>query len=178
MAIYALDGHAPRLPPKGEYFIAPTAAVIGRVTLERQVSIWFGAVLRGDNEPIVIGEGSNIQDNCVLHTDPGFPLTIGRNVVVGHAVILHGCTIGDNVLVGMGATIMNGARIGENAVIAAGALIPEGREIPPKALVVGMPGKVRRTLTDDEVARLLAGAETYRKKIPRYLATLEPLSET
>ncbi len=177
MAIYALDGHAPKLPPKGEYFIAPTAAVIGRVELGVKVSIWFGAVLRGDNEPIVIGEGSNIQDNCVLHTDPGFPLVVGRNVVVGHAVILHGCTIEDNVLVGMGATIMNGVKIGANSVIGAGALIPEGKEIPPNSLVVGMPGKVRRTLSDEEAARLLAGAETYQKKIPRYLSTLEPVPE-
>lgn len=177
MAIYALDGHAPKLPPKGEYFIAPTAAVIGRVELGRQVSIWFGAVLRGDNEPILIGEGSNIQDNCVLHTDPGFPLTIGRNVVVGHSVILHGCTIGDNVLVGMGATIMNGARIGANSVIGAGALIPEGKEIPPNSLVVGMPGKVSRTLGDEEAAQLLAGAKSYQRKIPLYLSTLEPVAE-
>ena len=177
MAIYALDGHSPRLPPAGEYFIAPTAAVIGRVEIGREVSVWFGAVLRGDNEPIIIGEGSNVQDNCVLHTDPGYPLTIGRNVVVGHGVILHGCTIGDNVLVGMGATVMNGARIGEGSVIGAGALIPEGKEIPPRSLVVGMPGKVRRHLTEEEVAQLLSGAEVYRRKIPRYLSGLVPVEE-
>lgn len=123
MTIYAFDGHRPKLPPEGECFVAPTAAVIGRVELRRRVSVWFGAVLRGDNEPIVIGEGSNVQDNCVLHTDPGFPLTVGRNVVVGHSVILHGCTIGDNVLVGMGATIMNGVSVGGNSVIGALSLI-------------------------------------------------------
>jgi len=173
MTIYAFDGHRPKLPPEGECFVAPTAAVIGRVELRRRVSVWFGAVLRGDNEPIVIGEGSNVQDNCVLHTDPGFPLTVGRNVVVGHSVILHGCTIGDNVLVGMGATIMNGVSIGGNSVIGAGALIPEGKEIPPNSLVVGMPGRVVRELSDEEAAALTEGARHYAEKFPRFLETLE-----
>ena len=177
MAIYAFDGHRPKLPPAGEYFVAPDAAVIGRVELARGVSIWFGAVLRGDNEPIVIGEDSNIQDNAVLHTDWGYPLRVGRGVVVGHGVILHGCTIDDRVLVGMGATVMNGARIGAGSVIAAGALIPEGREIPPRSLVVGMPGRVRRTLDEEEAAVLLAGAREYREKFPRYLETLEEIGE-
>ncbi len=173
MTIYAFDGHRPKLPPEGEYYVAPTAAVIGRVELHRRASIWFGAVLRGDNEPIVIGEGSNVQDNCVLHTDPGFPLTVGRDVVVGHSVILHGCTIGDNVLVGMGATIMNGVIVGSNSVIGAGALIPEGKEIPPNSLVVGMPGRVVRELSDEEAAALTEGARHYAEKFPRFLETLE-----
>ncbi len=175
MTIYAFDGHRPKLPPEGEYFIAPTAAVIGRVELRPRASVWFGAVLRGDNEPIVIGEGSNIQDNCVLHTDPGFPLTVGRDVVVGHSVILHGCTIGDGVLVGMGATVMNGVEIGRNSVIGAGALIPEGKEIPPNSLVVGMPGRVVRELSDEEAAALVEGARHYAEKFPRYLRTLEEI---
>ncbi len=173
MTIYAFDGHRPKLPPEGEYYVAPTAAIIGRVVLHRHVSVWFGAVLRGDNELIVIGEGSNVQDNCVLHTDPGFPLTVGRGVVVGHSVILHGCTIGDNVLVGMGATIMNGVNVGKNSIIGAGALIPEGKEIPPNSLVVGMPGRVMRELSEEEVAALAEGAGHYAEKFPRYLETLE-----
>ncbi|WP_038037086.1 gamma carbonic anhydrase family protein [Thermopetrobacter sp. TC1] len=172
MPVYAFDGHNPKLPPEGDYFLAPTATVIGRVTLERDVSIWFGAVLRGDVEPIIIGAGSNIQDNCVLHTDPGYPLRLGRNVVVGHNVILHGCTIGDNVLIGMGAVIMNGVTVGEGAVIGAGALIPEGKEIPPRALVVGMPGKVRRILTEEESQGLTSGAATYQERFRRYLKTM------
>ncbi len=173
MTIYAFDGHRPKLPPEGEYHVAPTAAVIGRVELHRRASIWFGAVLRGDNEPIVIGEGSNVQDNCVLHTDPGFPLTVGRDVVVGHSVILHGCTIGDNVLIGMGATIMNGVTVGSNSVIGAGALIPEGKVIPSNSLVVGMPGRVVRELSDEEAATLTEGARHYAEKFPRFLETLE-----
>jgi carbonic anhydrase/acetyltransferase-like protein (isoleucine patch superfamily) len=175
MAIYAFDGHEPVLPPQGDCFIAPSAAVIGKVRLAAKTSIWFGAVLRGDNEPIEVGEGSNIQDNAVCHTDPGFPLTIGAGVVAGHSVILHGCTIGDNVLVGMGATVMNGAVIGENAVIGAGALVAENKIIPPNSLVVGMPGKIIRKLTDEEAAALTAGAKSYAAKIPVYLESLKEL---
>ncbi len=175
MPVYALEGHAPKLPPEGTFFIAPTAAVIGKVELAARTSIWFGAVLRGDNEPIVIGEGSNVQDNCVLHTDPGYPLTMGRDVVVGHAVIAHGCTIGDNVLIGMGATVMNGAVIGNNCVIGAGALIPEGRQIAPNSLVVGMPGKTIRTLSAEQAAELTRGAKSYAARIPAYLDSLEEL---
>ncbi len=173
MSIYAFDGHRPKLPPKGRFFIAPSADVIGRVELGKDVSVWFGAVLRGDIEPITIGPGSNVQDNSVLHTDEGFPLTVGRNVVVGHSVILHGCAIGDNVLIGMGATIMNGVTIGDNCVIGAGALIPEGKQIPANSLVVGMPGKIIRTLTDEEAATLTAGAKSYQQKYPHYLTSLE-----
>ncbi len=175
MSIYAFAGHRPQLPPEGEYFIAPGAAVIGRVRLAAGVSVWFGAVLRGDNEPIVIGENSNVQDNCVLHTDWGYPLSVGSGVVVGHGVILHGCTVGDNVLIGMGATVMNGAVIGDNCVIGAGALVAEGKQIPANSLVVGVPGRVARTLTDDESAALTAGAREYAEKFPEFLRTLEKL---
>ncbi len=175
MTIYAFDGHEPQLPPEGSCFIAPDAAVIGKVRLAENTSIWFGAVLRGDNEPISVGAGSNIQDNAVCHTDPGFPLTIGAGVVAGHSVILHGCVIGDNVLIGMGATVMNGAVIGENSVIGAGALVAENKIIPPNSLVVGMPGRVVRKLTDEEAAQLTAGAKSYAAKIPAYLKTLKAL---
>ena len=175
MTIYAFEGHRPQLPPEGDCFIAPSADVIGKVRLEPGVSIWFGAVLRGDNESITIGGNSNVQDNCVLHTDWGFPLRVGRGVVVGHGVILHGCTIGDNALIGMGATVMNGAVIGENCVIGAGALIAEGKNIPANSLVVGVPGRVARSLTDEEAAALTAGAREYAEKFPRFLETLEAL---
>ena len=173
MPIYTFEGHTPKLPPHGACFIAPTAAVIGKVELGARTSIWFGAVLRGDNEPIVIGDGSNIQDNCVLHTDPGYPLSIGKDVVVGHAVIAHGCAIGDNVLIGMGAIIMNGAVIGDNCVIGAGALVTEGKRIAANSLVVGRPGKVIRTLSDEQAAELTRGAQSYAARIPAYLERLE-----
>ena len=173
MATYVLDGHRPKLPPSGESFIAPTAAVIGKVELARKVSIWFGAVLRGDYEFIRIGEGSNIQDNSVVHTDWGYPTTVGRNVVVGHKVILHGCTIGDTVLVGMGAVIMNGVEVGDECIIAAGAVIPEGKVIPPRSLVMGVPGKVVKEVSDAQVEKIRRNAEDYQKAIGRYLRGLE-----
>ncbi len=173
MAIYVLDGHRPKLPPKGESFIAPSASVIGKVELGRKVSIWFGAVLRGDYEFIRIGDGSNIQDNSVVHTDWGFPTTVGRNVVVGHKVILHGCTIGDDVLVGMGATIMNGVEVGDECIIGAGAVIPEGKVIPPRSIVMGVPGKVVKEVSDEQVEKIRRNAEDYQKAIGRYLRGLE-----
>ena len=135
MAIYAFEGVSPSLPAAGEFFIAPNASVIGNVVLGNLASVWFGAVLRGDNDEIVIGDRSNVQDNCVLHTDPGFPLKVGNSVTVGHQATLHGCTVGDGALIGMGATVLNGAKIGCNAVIGAHALVPEGKEIPDNALV-------------------------------------------
>ncbi|WP_417424199.1 gamma carbonic anhydrase family protein [Hoeflea sp.] len=153
MAIYSLDGKQPALP-EGFYFIAENAQVIGDVILGEGAGIWFGAVLRGDNEPITVGAGSNIQENCVLHTDMGFPLQIGVGCTIGHSAILHGCTIGDNSLVGMGATVLNGARIGKNCLIGAGALVTEGKEIPDNSLVVGAPARVVRTL-DGEVEKML-----------------------
>src|ERR1700743_1386561 len=130
MAIYELDGQAPELPSDGNYFIADTATVIGKVRLLGGASVWFGAVLRGDNEWIEIGEGSNVQDNCTCHTDPGFPLVLGKNVTIGHNVILHGCTVEDGALIGMHATVMNGAKIGRNSVVGAGSVITEGKEFP------------------------------------------------
>lgn len=169
--LYALEGIEPEVAQAG--FVAPTATLIGRVVLEDNASVWFGAVLRGDNEPIVLGAGSNIQDNAVCHTDMGFPLTIGAGCTIGHKAMLHGCTIGANTLVGMNATVLNGARIGENCLIGAGALITEGTEIPDNSLVVGMPGKVKRTLDADAVARLRASAQAYVRNAQRYAQELD-----
>ncbi|QPC41279.1 gamma carbonic anhydrase family protein [Kaustia mangrovi] len=168
MAIYELDGVRPILPEDGHYWIAPSADVVGRVMLERNASVWFGAVLRGDNELIRIGENSNVQDGSVLHTDEGCPLTVGANVTVGHKVILHGCTIADQSLIGMGACILNNARIGRNCIIGAHALIPEGKEIPDNSLVIGMPGRVVRALTPEEVEGLALSAEHYVANWQRY----------
>ncbi|MFF2087397.1 gamma carbonic anhydrase family protein [Nocardia sp. NPDC058176] len=142
-------------------WIAPNATVIGRVRLAAEVGIWYSAVLRGDLEEISVGAGTNIQDGCVLHADPGFPLTVGTGVSVGHNAILHGCTIGDDVLVGMGATVLNGAVIGAGSLIAANALIPEGAQIPPGSLVAGVPGKVRRELTQGQRDGIKLNAAVY-----------------
>jgi carbonic anhydrase/acetyltransferase-like protein (isoleucine patch superfamily) len=160
-ALYALGVVAPELPGEGDYWIAPTATVIGRVRLGKDVGIWFGAVLRGDNEAIAIGQGTNVQDMAMMHTDPGFRLTVGEGCTIGHRAILHGCTLGNNVLVGMGAIVLNGARIGDNCLIGAGALVPEGRDIAPGSLVVGMPGKAVRALSEDEIGRLRISAAHY-----------------
>ncbi|MCM6773485.1 gamma carbonic anhydrase family protein [Nocardia sp. CDC159] len=154
-----LGEHAPRIDESA--WIAPSATVIGRVTLGEQVGIWYGAVLRGDIEDISVGARSNIQDGCVLHADPGFPLTVGTGVSVGHNAILHGCTIGDDVLIGMGATVLNGAVIGSGSLIAANALIPENARIPPGSLVAGVPGKVRRELGEAERERIKLNAAVY-----------------
>ncbi|PSR66816.1 gamma carbonic anhydrase family protein [Nocardia sp. MDA0666] len=154
-----LGEHEPQIDDTA--WVAPTAAVIGRVRLGEQVSVWYGAVIRGDMEDIEIGAGTNIQDGCVLHADPGFTLQVGSGVSVGHNAILHGCTIGDDVLVGMGATVLNGAVIGEGSLIAANALIPEGAKIPPGSLVAGVPGKVRRELGDAERDRIKLNAAVY-----------------
>lgn len=151
--------HAPQVEHSA--WIAPNATVIGRVRLGAQVGIWYSAVVRGDLEDITVGARTNIQDGCVLHADPGFPLTVGSGVSVGHNAILHGCTIGDNVLVGMGATVLNGAVIGEGSLIAANALIPEGAQIPPGSLVAGVPGKVRRELGEAELERIRLNATVY-----------------
>lgn len=164
--IWDLDGIAPELA--GDAWVAPDAQLIGRVVVEAAASIWWGAVLRGDNEEIRIGRGSNVQDLCVLHTDPGHPLVIGPDCTIGHRAILHGCRIGAGALVGMGATILNGATIGEGALIGAGALIAEGKDIPAGALVMGAPGKVVRMLDEAARAALLASAERYRANAARY----------
>lgn len=175
MAIYELDGRAPDLPADGRYFIADTATVIGNVRLQRDASVWFGSVLRGDNELIEIGEGSNVQDNCTFHTDPGFPLTIGRNCTIGHNVILHGCTIEDGALIGMGAIVMNGARIGAGCIVGAGAVITEGKQFEPRSLVVGAPARVVRALTPEQVAGLTYGAPHYVANGQRFKAGLKKI---
>lgn len=168
MTAYALDGVSPELPEEGAYWIAPTATVIGKVKLERFASVWFGAVIRGDNELITIGENSNVQDGAVMHTDPGLPLTVGQNCTIGHKAILHGCTIGDNTLIGMGAVILNRARVGRNCLIGANALITEGKEIPDNSLVMGQPGKVAGELNEEAIAKLRRSAETYVRNWQRY----------
>src|SRR5689334_2088224 len=172
MTIYSLDGVLPELPPENEYWIAPTAVVVGHVKLERNAGIWFGAVLRGDNELILIGEGSNIQDGCVLHTDMGAPLTVGRNCTVGHQAVLHGCTIGDNTLVGMGATVLNHARIGRNCLIGAKALITEGKVIPDNSLVMGSPARVVGEVSAEMAEELKRSAKNYVKNWRRFAGGL------
>ncbi len=161
MPIYALADLVPELPPPGLFWIAPGAHVIGNVLLAEDVGIWFGAVLRGDNELISVGARSNIQENAMLHTDMGFPLSIGSDCTIGHHAILHGCTIGDNSLVGMGATILNGAKIGKNSLVGANALVTEGKEFPDNSLIVGSPARAIRTLDDAAAARLTASAAGY-----------------
>jgi carbonic anhydrase/acetyltransferase-like protein (isoleucine patch superfamily) len=170
---YSLDGV--RVETEGDaYWIAPTAVLIGNVRLRRNASVWWNAVLRGDNEPITIGEGANIQDGCVLHTDPGFPLTVGKDVTVGHLVMLHGCTIGDGSLIGIGSVILNGARIGRNCLIGAKAFIGEGKEIPDNSVVLGAPGKIVRSLDDNAAAKLAEPARRYVANWQRYKAGLAP----
>jgi carbonic anhydrase/acetyltransferase-like protein (isoleucine patch superfamily) len=173
MPIYALDGHVPSLPEPGQFWVAPDAHVIGRVRLGRDVGIWFGAVLRGDNEPIEIGERSNIQEGAMLHADPGFPLTIGADVTVGHHAILHGCSVGDAALIGMGATILNGARIGAGCLVGANALVTEGKEFAPNSLIVGAPAMAVRTLDAAAAERLRASALHYVANWRRFAASLQ-----
>ncbi len=175
MTAYSLSGVAPTVPEDGEYWIAPDAIVVGHVILKKNASIWFGAVVRGDNEPIIVGENSNVQDNSVLHTDMGKPLTIGANVTIGHKVMLHGCHIGEGSLIGIGAIVLNGARIGQGCLVGAGALITEGKEIPDYSLVMGAPGKVVRTLDPEQAAGLAAGAMHYVENWKRYRAGLVAL---
>ena len=171
--IYALDGIEPQLDP--EAWVAPDANVIGRVVLEAGASVWFGATLRGDNEEICVGAGSNVQEACVLHTDMGYPLVIGADCTIGHKAMLHGCVIGDGTLIGMGATILNGARIGRGCLIGACALVTEGKEIPDGSLVMGSPGKVVRELDAAARARLMQSAAAYRANAQRFRAGLRAL---
>ena len=171
--IYAFEGVTPDL--HADTWVAPDANLIGRVVLMAGASVWFGATLRGDNEEIRIGAGSNVQENCVMHTDMGYPLSVGENCTIGHKAMLHGCVIGDGSLVGMGATILNGARIGRGCLIGAGALIPEGREIPDHSLVMGMPGKVVRALDADARQANLTSASGYRDKMRQFRAGLAAL---
>lgn len=172
MTVYSLGAAVPQLPPEGEYWIAPNAAVMGNVILHRNSSVWWGAIVRGDNDPITIGKNSNVQDGSVLHTDSGAPLTIGANVTIGHMVMLHGCTIGDGSLIGIGSIILNGARIGRNCLIGAGALITEGKEIPDNAVVMGAPGKVVREVSEHQAMILQASALHYVENWKRYRAGL------
>ena len=173
MAIYELDGQQPEFPADGLYWVADTAAVIGKVRLHTNVSIWYGSVLRGDNEWIEIGTRSQIQDNSTLHTDPGFPLAIGRDCVIGHNVVLHGCTIGDASLIGMGAIVLNGAKIGENSLVGAGAVVTEGKTYPDNSLILGAPAKAVRA-TDDQIRAMIArAADVYVKRWKRYAAGLK-----
>lgn len=171
MALYALGEISPRLA-KSPVWIAESAVVIGKVSIGQDAGIWFGAILRGDNEEISVGDRTNIQENSVLHTDIGFPLTIGNGCTIGHKAMLHGCTIGENSLVGMSATILNGAVIGRNCLIGAGALVTEGKHIPDNSLVIGAPGKVARELTETEVFSLRHSADHYVENAQRYLAEL------
>jgi carbonic anhydrase/acetyltransferase-like protein (isoleucine patch superfamily) len=152
MPIYELDGQGPDLPIDGHFFIADTAAVIGKVRLKQGASVWFGAVLRGDNEWIELGEGSNIQDNCTCHTDAGFPLTIGKNCTIGHNAILHGCTVEDGALIGMGAIVLNGALIRRGSIVGAGSVVTTGKEFPENSLIIGSPARVIRTLKPDQIS--------------------------
>jgi carbonic anhydrase/acetyltransferase-like protein (isoleucine patch superfamily) len=173
MALYALDGQAPELPADGLYWVAETAIVVGRVRLMSEASIWYGSVLRGDNEWIEIGMRSQIQDNATLHTDPGFPLTVGRDCVIGHNVVLHGCTIGDSSLIGMGAIVLNGARIGANCLVGAGALITEGKEFPDNSLIVGAPAKAVRETDEKARAMIARAADVYVRRWKHYAAGLK-----
>ena len=168
--IYALDGIRPTIAASA--WVADSADLIGKVVVEADASIWFGAVIRGDNEEIRVGAGTNVQENSVLHTDMGYPLTIGTNCTIGHKAMLHGCTIGDGTLIGMGATILNGAKIGKGCLIGACALITEGKEIPDGSLVMGAPGKVVRQLDETARARLLASAAGYQENSRRFRAGL------
>ncbi|MGB3718220.1 MAG: gamma carbonic anhydrase family protein [Proteobacteria bacterium] len=174
MALFRLDDVRVRTPGEGRYWVAENATVIGNVHIGEDVSIWFNTVIRGDNEPIEIGNGSNIQDGCVLHTDPGFPMIIGPDCTIGHMVMLHGCKIGRGSLIGIGSIILNGAVIGEECLIGANTLIPEGKEIPPRSVVMGSPGKIVRQVTDADLARLQAGAAHYRQNWRRFAAGLAP----
>ena len=173
MAIYELDGMGAKMPPQGQYWVAPNANLIGKVELKNEASVWFNVVARGDNELISIGERSNVQDGSVMHTDMGFPLTIGDDVTIGHMAMLHGCTIGHTTLIGIGATVLNGARIGNNSLVGAHALVTEGKEFPDNSLIVGTPARVVRTLGDDDIAMLKASAEHYVQNWKRYALGLK-----
>lgn len=172
MPIYELDGKSPAFADRESNWIAPDATLIGAITIGEDVSVWFGTIIRGDNEAITIGAGSNVQEHTVMHTDPGFPLTIGSGCTIGHRALLHGCTIGDNSLIGMGAIVLNGAKIGANSLVGAGALVTEGKEFPDNSLIVGSPAKVVRTLDDAAVAKLRGSATHYVANGKRFLAGL------
>lgn len=173
MPLYGLGDRRPQVPATGRFWVAPDAHLMGAIELGDDVGIWFGAVLRGDNETISVGAGSNIQEGCVLHTDMGFPLTIGEGCTIGHRAVLHGCTIGANSLVGMGAIILNGARIGANCLVGAGALVTEGKEFPDGSLIVGSPAKAIRTLDDAAIEKLRQSAKGYQNNWKRFMSDLK-----
>ncbi|ACB95717.1 gamma carbonic anhydrase family protein [Beijerinckia indica] len=171
--LYRLDDHQPRID--ATCFIAPNATLIGQVHVDAEASIWFGTVLRGDTEALHIGRGSNVQDNSVLHADPGFPLILEEDVTIGHLAIVHGCFVGAGSLIGMGATVMNGAKIGAQCLIGAGSLITEGKEIPPRSIVRGAPGKVVGEVSEQHLANIARTAKTYRERAQRYRLHLQPV---
>lgn len=177
MPVYEIDGIRPQLPASGRYWIAPDANVIGQITLGEDVSIWFGCTLRGDRDHISIGDRSNVQEHSIMHTDPGYPLQIGQDCTIGHGVILHGCIIGDNCLIGMGATILNGARIGANSLVGANALVTEGKEFPPNSLIVGSPAKAVRELDAKTAAGLSKSAQNYVENSQRFMQTLKVVTD-
>ena len=174
MPIYALGKDAPEIHE--DTWVAPDANLIGKVVLEQGASVWFGCTIRADHEEIRVGAGSNVQENCVMHIDAGFPLTVGANCTIGHKVMLHGCTIGENTLIGMGAIVLNGAKIGKNCLIGAGALITENKEIPDNSLVMGSPGKVVRQLDNSAAQRITFSAQYYQENMRRFRETLTPVS--
>lgn len=174
-AILELDGIRPDIA--ADVYVADTARVIGRVRLAPQSSVWFGAVLRGDNEPIEVGEGSNVQEGAVLHTDPGYPCTVGAGVTIGHQAMLHGCTVGDGALIGIQAVVLNGARIGRNCLVGAGAVVTEGKEFPDGSLILGAPARAVRQLDEEGIARLRRNAAVYIDKAALYRRALRPLPE-
>ncbi|WP_157014818.1 gamma carbonic anhydrase family protein [Mesorhizobium xinjiangense] len=175
MPVYALDGHEPRFEDRSTNWVAPDASLIGKLAIARNVSIWFGCVLRGDNEEIAIGADTNVQEHTIMHTDMGFPLTIGKGCTIGHRAMLHGCTIGENSLIGMGAIILNGAYIGDNCIVGAGALVTEGKSFPDGSLIVGSPAKPVRELDDEAKAGLKWTADHYVENGRRFMTGLEPL---
>ncbi len=168
MPIFTLDGISPQFADAASTWIAPDATLVGQIELGRDVGIWFGAVLRGDNEPITIGARTNVQEHVIMHTDPGFPLRVGEGCTIGHRALLHGCSVGDNSLIGMGAILLNGARIGNNSLVGAGALVTEGKEFPDGALIVGSPAKLIRLLDDAAIARLRKSADHYVANAARF----------
>ncbi|WCM92083.1 gamma carbonic anhydrase family protein [Acidovorax sp. NCPPB 2350] len=170
MALYELDGMAPRIADSA--WVADSAEVMGNVVLGEEASVWFGAVLRGDNEALTIGAGTNVQDGSVLHSDPGQPLVLGEGVTVGHRVVLHGCTVGDGSLIGIGAVVLNGARIGRNCLVGAGALVTEGKEFPDGSMILGSPAKAVRQLSPEHIEGLRRNAQTYIANARRFRAGL------
>ena len=175
MPIYELDGQGPDLAADNRYWIADSAIVIGKVRLKRDASVWYGSTLRGDNEWVEIGEGSNVQENCTLHTDLDFPLTVGAGCTIGHAVVLHGCTIADNSLIGMGAIVLNGVRIGRNSLVGAGAVVTEGKVFPDNSLIVGAPARAVRTVDEKLLALIKFSADHYVHNWQRYAKGLRKI---